>query len=893
MSSSTAAPTQPVVNVVSLNSQHPDHLIGLPCDSPLLSWKLASLQNGLHQICAELEAASDPSFNQILATTSLQGDAQLEVKAPGGDLDSREVRWYRVRVETASGWSGYSESLRYEAGLVSGVELLGEAIGDDSVHSDPATLLRKEFTVSKNLAMARLFITGHGVYESTINGSEVAGEFLNPGWTPYDQRLTLATFDVSNLMREGVNAIGVTLGDGWYRGKLGFENEFDHFGTKTSLLMQLELTYADGNVERVVSDGSFKVSQGELRFGDIYDGSSIDYNFAQPGWDSPGFDESNWSGATIRKLDKSKIQPRIAGPIVKIHEFPMTLTEQSDRVLLDSGQNISGWVRLVVDGKKGQKITVRHSEVLEAGNNLHTAALRTAKAVDTYVLHRDGRHTLEPRFTFHGFQFADVVTEAAIVSGVGIAISSDTVRRATFSSSDVRLNRLHENVVWSQRDNFVGVPTDCPQRDERLGWTGDAQAFASTANTLVDAQSFWRSWLIDLDLEQDENGDVAAVVPNILKDPPSSDWIMMGRAGWADAATIVPYSIYESYGSQQILRQQLQSMRRWTWALDGRRGENKFLPTQFQFGDWCDPDAPGDQPWLSKVSADFVANCFFAHTAELTSKVESLVGSEDGAEVFAQMAKRLKSDIWEQMGEEALSTSAGCSITLEFAICPESERAHVAKVLSEMVRKDRGKITTGFLGTPLILHALSKNGHPEEAYLMLMRREILSWLYQVDSGATTIWERWDAIRADGSINSGEMATENASGESPSMISFNHYAYGAVVDWMYRNVAGLAPTDIDPGYRTTIVAPKPAEGISFASAEVETPFGRLAISWRINKTGDLAVNLEVPFGATAKLELPVTNSSQIHLNGKKLSNGESISYGVYTILVSNPRIVEYT
>lgn len=894
MASNQTQIDQNPVTIVSLRSQHPTELIGLPGGTPLLSWKLASTAPGLSQLETELQAASDSEFKKILASASLTSNQQIEIEAPAGELASREVRYYRVRVRTDAGWSGYSPALRYEAGLLTGDEFVGSAIGDDSKHSEPATLLRKDFEVSSKPVSARLYITGHGVFELSMNGISVADEFLNPGWTAYQARLNVATFDVSHLVRAGKNAIGVTLADGWHRGKMGFMSKYDNYGPHTSVLLQLEISYADGRRQVVASDQSFKTSNGEVRFADIYDGATLDFNFVQVGWDQPGFNDSKWASAVVRDFDKSRLMPRIAEPIRKIHEFTMKLTKQSDRVLLDAGQNISGWVRLVVDGKKGQQVVVRHAEVLEPGEKLHTKALRSAKATDTYVLASDGRHVLEPRLTFHGFQYADVVTDATVVSGVGIAISSDIKKRSSFFSSDTRLNRLHENVVWSQRDNFVGLPTDCPQRDERLGWTGDAQAFAYAANTLVDAESFWRSWLIDLELDQDEKGNVAAVVPDIisLQPSPADSWETMGRAGWADAATIVPFSTYETFGSSQILRQQLNSMRRWTEALHNRRAGAKFLPTEFQFGDWCDPDAPGDRPWESKVSADFVANCFFAHTADLTAKTEALVGTAQGVKHYSDMANELKKDIWAEMGVEALTTTAGCSIALEFEICPTSERSKVAKTLADMVRKDNGMITTGFLGTPLILHALSKAGYLEEAYLMLMRREIRSWLYQVDQGATTIWERWDAIRADGSINTGEMATENEHQEDASMISFNHYAYGAVVDWVYRNVAGLAPVEADPGYRSIVVAPKPAQGFSFASAKIETPFGGLSINWEITVHGDFVAELEVPFGSTAKLNLPTTEGSEILINGDVAPNGASVGYGSYVIRVSSPAVVSY-
>lgn len=883
---------QNLLSVSHVRSQHPTELIGLPSSPVLLSWQVVAQAGDLNQIAAEIQVAGEPTFSTVLANQIIQGPNQIEVEAPGGPLSAREVRYYRVRVQTELGWSAYSETYTYESGITP-TDFLGEAIGDDSNHSEPATLLRKSFELAVKPVKARLYVSAHGVYEASINGVSVAAEYLNPGWTAYQARLNYETFDVTDLMSSGSNAIGFVLGDGWYRGKMGFMAKYDNYGTKTSVLAQLELEYEDGTREVVATDASFKTSTGEIRFADIYDGCTIDLNKAARGWDTGQFDDSAWKHAIVREFDKSRLQPRIAEPIRAIAEFPMVLTEQADRTLLDAGQNISGWVRLTVDGKKGQTVVVRHAEVLEPGHKLHTKALRSARATDTYILDSDGRHVLEPRLTFHGFQFADVVTDAEVISGVGIAISSDNEQRSSFSSSDTRLNRLHENVVWSQRDNFVGLPTDCPQRDERLGWTGDAQAFAYAANTLVDAQSFWRSWLIDLELDQDELGNVAAVVPDIVSMQPSpdGDWETMGRAGWADAATIVPYAMYESFGSLQILSQQLNSMRRWTEALHNRRAGQKFLPTEFQFGDWCDPDAPGDMPWQSKVSADYVANAFFAHTAELTSRVEELVGTPAGVEHYSNMSTELKSDIWSEMGAEALTTPAGCAIALEFEICPASERELVAKTLADMVRKDNGKITTGFLGTPLILHALSKNGYPEEAYLMLMRREIRSWLYQVDRGATTIWERWDAIHEDGTINSGAMATENEHQEDASMISFNHYAYGAVVDWVYRNVAGLAPTPTEPGYRRTIVSPKPAQGFSFASATIESPYGELSIDWELTLNGDLVTQLNVPFGVTAELDLPSTDASRVYVNGE-LSTEGLLGYGQYLIRVTHPSVIDY-
>ncbi|HVL60734.1 MAG TPA: alpha-L-rhamnosidase C-terminal domain-containing protein, partial [Microbacterium sp.] len=455
------------------------------------------------------------------------------------------------------------------------------------------------------------------------------------------------------------------------------------------------------------------------------------------------------------------------------------------------------------------------------------------------------------------------------------------------ASSDPRLERLHSNVAWSQRDNFVSLPTDCPQRDERLGWTGDAQAFAPTASTLFDVESFWMSWLRDLEIDQDASGAVAAVVPNILNDenPVGDDWITMGRAGWADAATIVPWAVYESYGSDEVLVRQLDSMRRWVASLEARGDDDGLLPTEFQFGDWLDPDAPGDKPWEAKVSSDFVANAFFARSARLLANAERLVGDGARADRADLLADRVATATWDRWGADAVETQTGAAIALEFGIAPDAERRRIGEGLARNVRDERGRIATGFLGTPLVLHALVDAGHVDEAYLMMLRLEAPSWLYQVEMGATTIWERWDALAPDGTIHTGEMATDDSSG----MLSFNHYAYGAVVDWIYRYVGGIAPTVDRPGYRRVIVAPRPATGITWAKASVESRLGTVSIDWRMNGA-DLEISLEIPYGADAELDLPLTDDSTVSLDREPYA-GALLGPGEHRLVVTAARVAD--
>jgi alpha-L-rhamnosidase len=856
-----------------------------------LSWKVRSEHSIANQLAYQIEVSSSPHFSAVLADSGwVPSSEQIGQPSPAIPPTSRESQFFRVRIETEHGVTDWSSALHYEAGLLSPSDWTAVPIGDESPKESASPILRREIELRARPVKARLYSTSMGLNNISINGLPVSSGLLNPGWTSYQKRLLVETFDVTNLLSSGKNTLGAVLSDGWWRGKFGFMNGSEHYGTEIGLLAQLEVSYEDGTFETFCTDSNWRTSSAEILFSSIYDGSTIDFNRQQTGWQLNDFDDSHWSEVDIKQLDLSHLSERISDPVQVIAELPMALEQKPDRVLLRGTQNISGWVRLVVSGKKGQQVTVRHAEVLEPDDKLHTAALRSAKATDVYILDKEGVTILEPQFTFHGFQYADVVTEAEVVSATAVAISSATSKRALLQTSHSGLNRLHENVVWSQLDNFLSIPTDCPQRDERMGWTGDAQAFAPTANTLFDMESFWRSWLIDLELDQFENGDVSAVVPDIMKLYPAEEgWIFEGRAGWADAATIIPMATYEAYGDKSILRQQLNSMRRWTDALVARMAGGELLPTEFQFGDWCDPDAPVNRPWESKVSPDFVANSFFANTATLMARTERLVGDLELAEHYEELAKTLRKAIWSRFGSTAVLTTAGCSIALAFDIAPESERQFVADSLAAIVDRDQGMISTGFLATPLILHALSKNGHLGSAFQMLLRREFRSWLYTVDKGATTMWERWDAIREDGSINTGSMDDDPNSDGGGSMMSFNHYAYGSVMDWVYQNIGGLALVRDFPGYRKVLVSPKLHREVEFAKTSIVSPYGDISFDWRLTSLGSWTAELKIPFGVTAVLDLPAKKGSEVLLNGQSLGTANELTAGSYQLVISEPSI----
>ncbi|MET0565631.1 MAG: family 78 glycoside hydrolase catalytic domain [Acidimicrobiia bacterium] len=878
----------------TLRSQLPVGMLGIGAAPVRLTWRVED-DGDQSQVAYEIQSSGSANFEELLASSGeIRGEEQIGVQGPGEPLKSREIRHYRARVATAAGWSDWSPVLTIEAGLNQASDWAAQAV---TLPADPGSrrqsaspLLRHEFDLVADVKKARLYLTSLGIHMIAINGFPVTDELLNPGWSSYRHRLLSATYDVSDLLRTGSNVVSGVLGDGWYRGRLGWDptNDRARYGIELGLIAQLEIELVDGSLLRVVTDEDWRASTGEIRSADLYDGSVIDLNDRQPGWDMPGFDASEWTRVAVVPFDKSLVRPRSAQAVRMVHTLPTQVVSQSgSKTIVDGGQNLAGFVRLKVKGDQGDQVTVRHAEVLEQDGTLHTRALRSAKATDTYTLADGGEVELEPTFTFHGFRYAEVETKAEIIAAAFVAISSDLPRRGWFECSDQTLNRLHENVVWSQQANFVSIPTDCPQRDERLGWTGDAQAFAPTACTLFEAQQFWSSWLEDLSLDQDDVLGVPSVVPDVVLEGEPR----YGRAGWADAATFVPWAVYESYGDLEILRRQFDSMKRWVDSLQTRREPGGPLPMSMQFGDWLDPDAPSDRPWEAKADSTFLANAYFSRSSRLTAEAAELLGDTALSSQYRQLADEVAAAVWARWQDHVIETQTGCAVALSFDIVPEDARERLAEALADLVRQSEGRVATGFLGTPLVLHALAAAGHFDAAYQMLLRRQHPSWLYQVEMGATTVWERWDAIRPDGSIHPGDMAPppgmEDQDGPQGHMRSFNHYAYGAVIDWIYRHLAGLAPDRIRPGYRHVILAPKPVTGIDWARASIDSDFGTTAISWQIEPDGSLAADVKIPPGASGTFLPPANDDSEVTLNGEPTARDVILGPGSHRLTVTNP------
>jgi alpha-L-rhamnosidase len=834
--------------IAEIRFEHRRNALGIGTAHPRLSWIVAPAAERWQQSGYEIEAYM-PDGELRNQTGRIDSDQSVLVPWPFAPLQSRERLHVRVRVWGSDGQaSAWSDPAEVEVGLLHPNDWTARFVtpdwDEDTSKPQPAPMLRHAFDVQAGMTQARLYATALGVYEAAINGVVVGDHVLDPGWTSYHHRLRYETFDVTDLLHEGPNALGAILGDGWYRGGLGFGGgRRNIYGDRLALLAQLEISYADGTTERIVTDEQWRATTGPILASDLYDGETYDARLERRGWSSPGYDDGDWTGVRLIDRDLATLFAP-TGPPVRRTELvaPVAITTSpSGRTIVDFGQNLVGRLRLTVQGQAGQTVTLRHAEVLEHGE-LGTRPLRHAEATDRYTLRGGEAETWEPRFTFHGFRYAEVEGwpgELRADDLRAVVCHSDMERTGWFECSDPLINRLHENVVWSMRGNFLDIPTDCPQRDERLGWTGDIQVFAPTACFLYDVAGFLQSWLRDLAADQDAAGVVPFVVPNVIPGPPRP------AAAWGDAAVIVPWVLYQRYGDSAILHAQFKSMRAWVDHIAGLAGERRLWHRGFQFGDWLDPSAPPDRPAAARTNPDIVASAYFARSAELLGLAAGVLGRADEERRYLALAAEVRdafaTEYVTPAGRLVSDASTAFALALEFGLLRDADQRRTAgERLATLVRGSGYRISTGFVGTPLICDALCSVGAYDAAFRLLTERENPSWLYPVTMGATTIWERWDSMLPDGSINPGEMT------------SFNHYALGAVADWLHRTVGGLAPAA--PGYRHLAIRPVPGGGLTHAHARHRTPYGMAECAWEITD-GQITVNAVVPPNTTAQVTLP--------------------------------------
>jgi alpha-L-rhamnosidase len=866
------------LTVDHLRVEHDENPLGIGVRAPRFSWWIHGHTRGIAQGEYQVQvarAADDLTRGRRLVWDSSRVRSSESTFRPyeGPAVESRQRYYWRVRVWDANGRaSAWSAPAWWEMGLLAPSDWTAQWIEPDLQEDpsvpQPSPMLRRAFPLRGTIRSARVYVTSHGLYELSINGKRVGDDVLTPGWTSYATRLQYQTYDVTGLVRRGDNVLGALLGSGWYRGQIGFQKHRNHYGDRLALLAQLEVRYADGKGETIGTDGQWKAATGPIQLSEIYGGETYDARLAKAGWDAPGFDDASWKGVRLANHSKDTLIAPEGPPVRRIEELTPVkiLTSPSGQTIVDMGQNMVGWVRLSVSGPAGTTVTLRHAEVLDQKGNFYTENLRAAAQQVAYTLKGGGTEVYEPRFTFQGFRY--VLVEGfpgtlALDHLKGIVVHSAMAPASEFSTSNSLINQLQHNIRWGQKGNFVDVPTDCPQRDERLGWTGDAQAFSRTAAFNMNVAGFFTKWLKDVAADQLESGAVPHVVPDVLTRPERPQ---AASAGWADAAVIIPWNLYLSYGDRRVLETQYPSMVKWVEYMRTRAGDDYLWTEDFTFGDWLAfattrSDYPG-----ATTGKDLIATAFFAHSTDLLARTATVLGKADDRARYEALLEKIKAAFVKEFvtpeGRVGENTQTAYVLALQFDLLPKDLRPRAAERLAADVR-ERKHLTTGFLGTPYLLHVLGEYGYLDVAYMLLQRKEYPSWLYPVTKGATTIWERWDGIKADGSF------------QDAGMNSFNHYAYGAVGEWMYRVMAGLEIDEAMPGYKRIVIAPHPGGDFTEVNASHDTPYGRARSHWTKTAQG-FELHVEIPANTTATVRLPRAKLESVTEGGKPVQGLDGVT-----------------
>ncbi|KAJ5765734.1 hypothetical protein N7520_005293 [Penicillium odoratum] len=843
--------SEPSVTSVSFE-QHATGLgIGLP--RPRISWKFVATNNTVpnwEQKAYEIEivrGASSPESYHVKSSNSVL------VPWPSQPLESRESAQVRVRSHGLSNKTDWSDWETVECGLLKPQDWTARAITSPVKQSEgPLRPLRfrKTFNVPSALQNARLYITSLGVYQAYINGVPVGDHCMAPGWTSYHHRLNYEVFDVASLLRVNEeNVIAVELAEGWYATRLGFlGGQRFIYGDEIALISQLEIISDELKIS-VVSDASWRCHSSALITSEIYDGEVYDAREEQQGWNSLAFNqEASWDPVRETVFPKTELVAPNAPPVrvTEIVKPIEIITTPSGKTIVDFGQNLVGRVRIplinptsVVD----HIVTLIHAEVLE-NQELGTRPLRIAKCTDTIISSGEIRNWA-PRFTFHGFRYVQIDGWTPTLDNlVAEVMHTDLPRTGWFNCSHKMVNKLHENATWSMRGNFLSLPTDCPQRDERLGWTGDIQVFAPSASFLYNTAGMLGDWLKDLSAEQliHDHGIPPFVIPNAI---PEALWPTFPQAIWDDVTVLLPWTLYQSYGDKDILRRQYPSMKAWVDTGILRGPDQLWEDTLFQLGDWLDPTAPPDNPGNSRTDGTLVADAYLVHVTRILASISRIINEESDASRYEADYQTLKSRFQNKYVSSAGllvgDTQTALALAIVFDLLDDPVQIAAAGTrLVRLVRKSGFQVSTGFAGTPIITHALTKAGYPQVAYRMVQEKKCPSWMYPITMGATTIWERWDSMRPDGSINPGEMT------------SFNHYALGSIINWLHCTVAGVSL--LEPGWREILVKPVPGGTVTSAEVVYETAYGRLECGWVLDGQ-QFTLTVVIPPNCKAKIVLP--------------------------------------
>ena len=881
-----------MLNVTKLTFDHETAPVGLD-HAPVFGWQLTGDCRDIRQTMAQLQIAMTPDFAAPVFDAVLPGRNSIAVQA-AGFVPRALTRYYarvRIKADTSAGpqtsdWSAPGSFVtalldperEWRAAFISAED------ADTCRESSAGTMVRGDFAVRPGIRVAYACTTALGLYNFYLNGTKVSTDEMTPGWTSYNRRLLYQTYDVTALLHPGTNRAGAMLGAGWYKGVMGLTRARNNYGDRTAFAMQLTLQYDDGTTEIVTTDASWQGTAAPVTFSEIYHGEEYDAALELPGWaDAAAPDTApagRWHGVDTVTYPAAHLYAQAAGKVSVRNRLPAQriFTTPAGETVVDFGQNMAGRVEITATGGPGDVAELRCFEELDADGNAYLANLRKARTIMRYKFAQPGTVTWHPQFTYMGFRYALVVQWPGTPQAenfTSYALHTAMEPAGQFQCSEPLVNGLHHNITWGLKSNFLDVPTDCPQRDERLGWTGDAQIFSETACWLADTWTFYTKWLTDLVADQLPDGGVTDVVPNIEEHHTEGNWLMRtspyGMSGWADAATIIPWVVYKMYGDASILRNQYASMCRWVdFMTTHTRGDLFTFMTQL--GDWVALDAEPDS-FFGATPTALTSQAYYALSARILALTASVLDKAADTEKYTAVYKNAKDafikNFFDAEGTLTAQTQTAHILALRFDLTPEKWRAKTVQRLLQLLDERGGHLVTGFLGTPYFCAALSENDCLKQAYNLLLKKDFPGWLYQVAQGATTVWEHWDGRRPDGTM------------WSAGMNSFNHYAYGAVGAWLYSTVLGLGQQAGTAGFAAARLAPRPGGGLNWAEGWHETPLGRYALRWEKDavKTN---VTFSVPANAEAELVLE-PGAQVIAADGIAFTNGTArVGSGTYTV-----------
>jgi len=828
-------------------------------DAPRLSWVMEGPERGAAQTAYRVLAADSPEAlaaddGNLWDSSRVESGRSLHIGYAGAKLESCRRAFCRVMTWDQNGQpTAWSDTAEFTMGLLNREDWQGVYIGNHLGMCNASPLLRKEFAVKKRVKRALLHVTAQGLYRVAINGSPAHDDVLAPGWTDYNKRRHYRCHDVTALLpKRGKVCIGAELGEGWFKGRITWGHRKESYGDRTALLAQLRVEYVDGSVEIVPTDTSWKTIFGPIRRSGFYDGESVDAQLEPEGWRLPGFNDKRWESAVrVRTLPKNI-------PLASYPAEPVRITEElkpvgmwdvaPGKTIYDFGQNFAGRVRLHFKGKAGAVVQMRFGEMVNGDKSLYVDNLRSAVSTDTYVMRGDGREVWEPTFTFHGFRYVEVSgcpVRSSLKNVTGVVLGSDTARVGRFECSSKLVNQIYKNAVWTQRANFIDVPTDCPQRDERLGWTGDAQVFIRTAICNMDVAAFFTKWMDDLIDAQTPEGAFTNVAPQVLSGG--------GDAAWGDAGVVCPWTLYRCYKDRELLANMYPHMKAWVAYL--KKTSRKLIRSPdltHCFGDWLSIKA--------NTPKDVIQTAHFAHATDITRKAAEALGKKGDAKryqkLFADIKSAFNKAFVKSDGSVKGETQTAYLMALKFDLLTPKRAEQAARHLVADIRKRKHHLSTGFVGTALIMSVLRDIGKVDLAYRLLENTTFPSWGYSVVNGATTIWERWNGWTKEG--GPGDV----------NMNSYSHYAYGAVVEWMFDTIAGIDHGAC--GFREFVLRPMPGGSLRHASASYRSPYGMIKSAWR--KSGKrMRYSITIPANTTATVFLPVRTLKGVKLDGKALAS----------------------